>query len=60
MAPTGQWGNIRLHGFYGGERLMKAAIRRFVRYCEEHGDALHAQGFTLNYRSTIPRRPSGL
>ncbi len=48
--------DIRLHGFYGGERLMKAAIRRFVRYCEEHGHALHARGFKLNYRSTIPRR----
>ena len=48
--------DIRLHGFYGGERLMKAAIRRFVRYCQEHGHTLHARGFKLNYRSTIPRR----
>lgn len=47
---------IQLHGFYGAERLMKAAIRRFVRYCREHNHALHAKGFRLNYRSTIPRR----
>ncbi len=47
---------IQLHGYYGAERLMKAAIRRFVRYCREHAHALHDRGFRLNYRSTIPRR----
>jgi len=47
---------IQLHGFYGAERLMKAAIRRFVRYCREHKHPLHDKGFRLNYRSTIPRR----
>jgi len=47
---------IQLHGFYGAERLMKAAIRRFVRYGREHGHVLHDRGFRLNYRSTIPRR----
>jgi len=47
---------IQLHGFYGAERLMKAAIRRFVRYCREHNHPLHDKGFRLNYRSTIPRR----
>ncbi len=47
---------IQLHGYYGAERLMKAALRRFVRYCLENNHALHGNGFRLNYRSTIPRR----
>lgn len=47
---------IQLHGFYGAERLMKAALRRFVRYCRENNHMLHGNGFRLNYRSTIPRR----
>lgn len=48
--------DIKLHGFYGGERLMKGAIRRFVEYCREHGYALDDRKFRLQYRSTIPRR----
>lgn len=47
---------IRLHGFYGGERLMKAAIRRFVEHCDAAGLKLHDRNFTLRYSSTIPRR----
>lgn len=49
-------GAIRLHGFYGGERLMKAAVRRFAEHCDNHGLPLHDRNFTLRYRSTIPRR----
>src|SRR5947209_2117613 len=26
----------RLHGYYGGTRLIKAAIKRFHDYCREH------------------------
>lgn len=48
-------GAIRLRGFYGGERLMKAAVRRFAEHCDAHGLALHDRNFTLRYRSTIPR-----
>ena len=47
---------IRRHGFYGGERLMKAAIRRFVEHCDAAGHELHDSNFTLRYSSTIPRR----
>ncbi len=46
---------IRLHGYYGGVRLMKAAIRRFVEYCDAQGLELDDRNFTLRYTSTIPR-----
>lgn len=46
---------IRLHGYYGGERLMKSAIRRFAEHCDAQGIALDDRNFTLRYRSTIPR-----
>lgn len=48
--------DVRDNGYYGGIRLMKAAIRRFAEYCEKHGIALAERNFSIRYRSTIPRR----
>jgi glucuronokinase len=48
--------DVHKMGYYGGIRLMKAAIRRFSIYCDEHGVSLPARNFTIRYRSTIPRR----
>jgi len=48
--------DIRLHGYYGGLRLIKAAIKRFSDYCEDHGIALPARNFTLEYDTNIPIR----
>jgi len=47
---------IQLHGYYGGERLIKASIKKFVEYCRECGIKLSNQNFTIRYRSTIPRQ----
>ena len=47
---------VRLNGYYGGDRLMKAALSRFVEYCDTEGHDLHDRNFSLRYRSTIPRR----
>ena len=47
--------DVKAYGYYGGIRLMKAAIRRFVDYCEAQGIALPERNFTIRYRSTIPR-----
>jgi len=41
-------------GYYGGVRLMKAAITVFVRFCQTKKIRLHRRNFTLEYRSTIP------
>lgn len=47
--------DVKAQGYYGGVRLMKATIRRFVDYAEEHGIRLHDRNFSVRYRSTIPR-----
>jgi galactokinase/mevalonate kinase-like predicted kinase len=48
--------DVMQHGYYGGIRVMKATIRRFVNYCDEQGVALPDRNFSIRYRSTIPRR----
>lgn len=47
--------DVREHGYYGGVRLMKAVVKRFAEYCEDHGIDLPAQNFTMRYETTIPR-----
>src|SRR3954471_6047936 len=48
--------DVRLHGYYGGIRLVKATIKRFVEYCERTGAALHRRNFSVRHSSTIPRQ----
>lgn len=48
--------DVANNGYYGGIRLMKAAIRKFHGYCESHRIALPPHNFSIRYRSTIPRR----
>src|SRR5712692_1813212 len=48
--------DVRLHGYYGGIRLIKATIKRFVEYCEKRGVALHGRSFSVRYQTTIPRQ----
>ncbi|HPO30133.1 MAG TPA: GHMP kinase [Candidatus Hydrogenedentes bacterium] len=48
--------DVRRNGYYGGIRLMKAAIKRFYDYCVRHGIPLDQRNFSIRYRSTIPRR----
>jgi glucuronokinase len=45
----------RLHGYYGGLRLIKAAIKKFHDYCRQHDIELSDQSFTVSYESDIPR-----
>ena len=47
--------DVRLHGYYGGVRLVKATIKRFVEYCDVNGHRLHDRNFSIRYHSTIPR-----
>ncbi len=48
--------DVRLHGYYGGIRLIKATIKRFVEYCEARGLALHERNFSVRYQTNIPRQ----
>ena len=47
--------DVRLHGYYGGVRLVKATIKRFVEYCGQQGLTLHDRNFSIRYSSGIPR-----
>jgi glucuronokinase len=46
--------DVRLLGYYGGIRLLKATIKRFHDYCAEHAIPLHDRNFTIRYSSDIP------
>lgn len=48
--------DVRANGYYGGIRLMKAAIFKFCQYCAEHRIKLPQRNFSIRYRSNIPRR----
>ncbi|MCB0075611.1 MAG: hypothetical protein KDE20_29355, partial [Caldilineaceae bacterium] len=48
--------DVRLHGYYGGIRLVKATIKRFVEACEKKGYPLHDRTFSIRYESNIPRQ----
>src|SRR5688500_2880495 len=45
----------RLHGYYGGLRLVKAAIKKFHDYCNRHDIELSDRSFTVSYDTDIPR-----
>jgi len=47
--------DVKLFGYYGGIRLLKATVRRFADYCRREGIALHDRNFTIRYASNIPR-----
>jgi glucuronokinase len=48
--------DVKLHGYYGGIRLIKATIKRFVDYCERKGIQLHERNFSVRYETNIPRQ----
>ncbi len=48
--------DVEVNGYYGGIRLIKAAIKRFHDYCREHGFQLDDRNFTIEYDTDIPVR----
>jgi len=47
--------DITLHGYYGGMRLIKAAVKRFHDYCRKNNLELHRHNFTIEFDTDIPR-----
>jgi glucuronokinase len=47
---------VHHHGYYGGIRLVKATVKRFVEHCLTYGYSLHDRNFSLRYESNIPRQ----
>lgn len=46
----------RWRGYYGGIRIIRALLMRFLDYCETEGIELHDRNFTIRYESNIPLR----
>ena len=48
--------DVELHGYYGGIRLIKATIKRFLEYCQAQKLTLHDRNFSIRYQTNIPRQ----
>ncbi len=46
--------DVKLFGYYGGIRLLKATIKQFYDYARKNGIELHKRNFTIRYSSNIP------
>jgi len=47
---------LNTYGYYGGVRLIKAAIKKFYDYCTGNKIAVESKNFTVSYQSDIPRQ----
>ncbi|MFO7957796.1 MAG: GHMP kinase [Candidatus Brocadiia bacterium] len=48
--------NVERNGYYGGIRLLKAAVKKFAEHCQKAGMELPDRNFTIRYRTNIPRQ----
>jgi glucuronokinase len=47
--------DVKLHGYYGGMRLIKAAVKKFHEWCLRNNQPLKDASFTISFESDIPR-----
>jgi glucuronokinase len=47
--------DLRLYGYYGGIRMLKAVAKLFFEWCEEHSLKIENSNFTAEYKINIPR-----
>ncbi len=47
---------MQRNGYYGGLRLIKAAIKRFCDYCDQRSIRLPQRNFSIEYHTDIPVR----
>ncbi len=48
--------DVRRNGYYGGLRLVKAAIKKFYEYCVAHSIVLPQRNFSIRYETDVPRQ----
>ena len=53
---NGLFEDVQLFGYYGGIRLLKATIKKFLEYCRTNRVVLDNRNFTIRYQSDIPNR----
>jgi glucuronokinase len=54
-SPAAMIRDIKLFGYYGAQRIIKAAVKRFYENAAENGLKLKEQNFTISFESDIPR-----
>ena len=47
--------DLRIFGYYGGIRMLKAVAKLFFEYCMEHGIDFPKKNFTAEYKINVPR-----
>ena len=47
--------DLRIFGYYGGIRMLKAVAKPFFEYCMERGIAFPKKNFTAEYKINVPR-----
>jgi glucuronokinase len=47
---------IEIFGYYGGIRLVQAAIKKFTDYCKKQDIKIKEKNFAIQFNSTIPRQ----
>jgi glucuronokinase len=47
--------DVRLHGYYGGLRLQKACVKKFLDHCQKSEIECNDRNFTLSFDTNIPR-----
>ena len=47
--------DLRIFGYYGGIRMLKAVSKLFFEYCMEHGTDFPKKNFTAEYKINVPR-----
>src|SRR5438477_7743927 len=47
--------DLHLHGYYGGLRLIKAAVKKFHDHCRAESIPCHDSNFTIGFDTDIPR-----
>ncbi len=48
--------DVEIYGYYGGIRLLKAAVKKFNGFCRGRNICIERKNFTIRYSSTIPNR----
>ncbi len=48
-------GHIGRFGYYGGERLVKSAIKVFLDHCKENDIRIEEKLFSISYETNVPR-----
>ena len=47
--------DLKLHGYYGGMRLIKATLKCFAAHCAQADIELDRRNFTISFETDIPR-----